>query len=90
MIYPTGRKQRNGNSCEGTEALKTQESRTSEDTEGPCSQGRNGDIKQFLLLPPTAQKLSCPPHRRDGVKGQPTGGVVCAVPGHEHACVRRR
>lgn len=29
----------------------TEESSTKEDTESPCSQGRNGDIKQFLLLP---------------------------------------
>lgn len=36
----------------------TEESRTNEDTESPCSQGRNGDIKQLLLLPPAVQKLS--------------------------------
>lgn len=74
----------------GTE--NTEESGTREDTESPCSQELNGDIKRLLFLPPAVQKLN--------TALLPTGWMVwrvsqqeelCVlVPGHEHACERRR
>lgn len=67
----------------------TEESRTKEDTESPCSQGRNGDIKQFFSY--CHQQLEAehcsPPHRMGGVKGQQQEDLCVLVPGHEHTHV---
>lgn len=88
IFYPVGRKQRNGNPWEGREAQRKAWQRKTQ--KALAHREGMGTSNSFSFCHQQLEAEHCsPPHRLDGVKGQPARGAVSACAwAWTHVCAK--